>query len=370
MSKKLLADWIRQGAPWEEHWAFKVPQPPRIPKLNTKGWVRTTVDPFVLSQLEAESISPAKDDSPARWLRRVTLDLTGLPPTSAERQTFLETFDAAVNDDETDQLFMETVDRLLASPAYGERWASVWLDQIRYADSKGLGSDGRRNIWKYRDWVIDALNRDMPYDQFTIKQLAGDLVPEPTIGDRIATAAHRLTQTNEEGGTDDEEFRIAAVLDRVNTTWQAWQGVTFGCAQCHSHPYEPIEHDEYYKFAAFFNNTADTDLGEEHPKIKVPPGHRENTTGQGVLDNEIAKLNRKIWQSEFAILQDESDWQPVTKLSAKTNNKTKMAVSNEGEYSEFSTVGTVSSGTDLQLRFAPPSDLERITAIKLTILPI
>ena len=170
--------------------------------------------------------------------------------------------------------YERVVDRLLASPHFGERWASMWLDLARYADTTGYEADPHRDIWPYRDWVIRAFNDDMPYDEFTIKQLAGDLLESPTIDDRLATAFHRNTQTNTEGGTDDEEFRIAAVIDRVNTTWQVWQATTFGCVQCHSHPYDPIRHEEYYKFMAIFDDTRDADVDEDLPRLDVPLGSK------------------------------------------------------------------------------------------------
>ena len=253
------------------------------------NWCRQATDRFILAKLEEEGIAPAEDEVPTRWLRRVSLDLIGLPPTPAE----VAAFESAI-ETQQEHAYEEAVDRLLNRPEFGERWASVWLDQIRYADSKGLGLDAPRKAWKFRDWVIDAFNRDMPYDEFTVRQIAGDLLPNPTIEDYIATAAQRLTQSNEEGGTDDEEFRIEAILDRVNTTWQVWQGVTFGCVQCHSHPYDPFEHDEYYKFAAFFNNTADSDLDEDWPVLKVPvdSAHYDQAAK---LDSQIRPLHRNIW---------------------------------------------------------------------------
>ncbi len=221
---ELFKKWIRDGAKWTNHWSFETPQPKTLPSIKHTQWPRQRIDHFVIAELERHGIAPADDEVPHRWLRRVTLDLTGLPPTPEELEAFLADLNQASGN--PDEAYVRVVDRLLGSPNFGERWASVWLDQVRYADSKGLGLDGRRNVWKYRDWVIDAFNHDMPFDQFTIKQLAGDLLPNATIDDRIATATNRLTQSNEEGGTDDEEFRVAAVLDRVSTTFQTWQGLT------------------------------------------------------------------------------------------------------------------------------------------------
>ncbi|MCB1093733.1 MAG: DUF1549 domain-containing protein, partial [Verrucomicrobiae bacterium] len=220
---------------------------------------------FVLARLKEEGLNPSLEAAADRWLRRVSLDLIGLPPTPSEREAFLQDVSQ-----QGEAAYEAVVDRLLDSPHFGERWASMWLDQVRYADSKGLGLDGRRTIWKYRDWVIDAFNRDLPYDEFTVKQLAGDLLPDPTMDDLIATACHRTTQSNEEGGTDDEEFRVEAVVDRVNTTWQVWQGLSFGCAQCHNHPYDPLKNREYYQFMAYFNNSADCDVNSDAPTVMAP----------------------------------------------------------------------------------------------------
>lgn len=361
----LLTEWIRQGAPWEaSHWAYAKPQSSPLPKVNDATWQRGPIDQLVLARLESEGLRPSDDASPERWLRRVTLDLTGLPPTLEECDKFLSRF---AND--PDAARRDAVDRLLDSPAFGERWASVWLDQIRYADSKGLGLDGRRSIWKFRDWVIQAFNDDMPYDDFTVKQIAGDLLPNPSVSDLIATAAHRTTQSNEEGGTDDEEFRIGAVLDRVNTTWQAWQGVTFGCVQCHSHPYDPFRNEEYYQFAAFFNNTRDCDLNEDWPTINAPLDTDQYPEATR-LDQEITSLRESIWENEFQLLADSDSWKPLVDLKASTNTATKVDVERSEDHDEFFTVDTVSRNTDITLEAPLPDDLQTLTAIRLTVMPL
>ena len=365
----LLTRWIEQGAKWSNHWAFEKPLPQKIPAVQKSDWPLQSIDHFVLARLEKEKIKPAQTATPERWLRRVTLDLTGLPPTLEERNAFVKKLEQSTTNQQKEAVYNETVDQLLNSPAYGERWATVWLDQIRYADSKGLGIDGRRNVWKYRDWVIDALNRDMPYDQFTVKQIAGDLLPNSTIEDLIATAAHRVTQTNEEGGTDDEEFRIAAVLDRVNTTWQAWHGVTFGCVQCHSHPYDPFRQDEYYKFAAFFNNTADTDLDQDWPTVQVPI-NTSDYEAASKLDQRIESLNQQIWETEYSVLADNNHWKPLKVLTAKTNNQTKVTIESKPDHDEYHTVDTVSRNTDFTLTAPIPDGLRRLTAIRFTAMPL
>ena len=256
----ILTQWIEEGAEWEDHWAYVKPQPVEPPNVFS-DWVENDIDNFILHRLEAEKIQPSPKADKAALLRRVSFDLTGLPPTLEELEEF--------TNDTTAKAYEKVVDRLLASPRYGEHWASMWLDLARYADSKGYEKDDYRTIWKYRDWVINAFNQDMPYDQFTIEQLAGDLLPNPTEDQLIATAFHRNTMNNDEGGTDNEEYRIAAVIDRVNTTWDVWQATTMSCVQCHSHPYDPIRNEEYYKFMAFLNNTADVDVPSESPNLKI-----------------------------------------------------------------------------------------------------
>ncbi|MBC7892752.1 MAG: DUF1549 domain-containing protein, partial [Sphingobacteriaceae bacterium] len=217
----LVKRWIDQGAEWEEPWSYRPPDRTLSPPDVGKGWARNGVDRFVFQKLATDSLKPAPQAHRATLLRRVSLDLTGLPPTPAEAAVFLK--------DTSPNAYEKAVDRLLASPAFGERWAAMWLDLARYADSKGYEKDVARSIWKYRDWVIDAFNRDMPFDQFTVEQLAGDLLPTPTENQLIATAFHRNTMANDEGGTVDEEFRNAALVDRVGTTWEVWQGTTMAC---------------------------------------------------------------------------------------------------------------------------------------------
>ncbi|SDJ90166.1 Carbohydrate binding module (family 6) [Catalinimonas alkaloidigena] len=254
-----LRQWIKQGAAWEDHWAYLPPRSAEAPP-DTSGWARNALDQFVLSRLQAAGLRPNPEADRATLLRRVSLDLTGLPPRWEDVQAFQQ--------DTSPDAYEKVVDRLLASPHFGERWASLWLDLARYADTKGYEKDQHRNIWRFRDYVIGAFNADKPFDEFTREQLAGDLLPHPTDTQLIATAFHRNTTNNDEGGTDDEEFRTAAILDRVNTTWEVWQGTTMGCVQCHSHPYDPFRHEEYYQLMAFFNNTRDEDVPDESPTLK------------------------------------------------------------------------------------------------------
>jgi mono/diheme cytochrome c family protein len=280
-----LRNWIEQGAIYTPHWAFQKPQKSAIPKVKTANWVRNPIDAFVLARLEKEKIAPAPQADRATLLRRVSLDLIGLPPTPQERDAFLA--------DTSPQAYDRVVDRLLASPHFGEKWARMWLDLARYADSAGYGSDPLRpNLYPWRDWVINAFNRNLPYDQFTTEQLAGDLLSNPTRDQLVATAFHRNTMTNTEGGTDDEEFRVAAVKDRAITTAQVWMGLTLGCAQCHTHKYDPITQKEFYRFFAFFNQTEDFDQPDERPTMPLPTPEQE--TKIAALKAEIATLDAKL----------------------------------------------------------------------------
>lgn len=257
---QLIADWIDQGAEWEEHWAYIPPDTSITPPETVYADIaENEIDHFVFAKLEEMGLPPSTKAGKEMILRRLHLDLTGLPPSQNDYDTFLA--------DQSIKAYENQIDGLLNSPRFGEKWASMWLDLARYSDSKGYEKDLHREIWKYRDWVIDAFNQDMPFDQFTIEQLAGDLLPNATESQMIATAFHRNTMANDEGGTHDEEFRVAAVLERVGTTFEVWQGTTMACAQCHSHTYDPIRHEEFYQTMAIFNNTVDKDLYNEQPKL-------------------------------------------------------------------------------------------------------
>jgi hypothetical protein len=255
---ELLTKWIGQGAQWQDHWAYIKPEAVDPPPVSS-GWGFNAIDQFVLQKIKASDLNASAEADKATLLRRVYLDLIGIPPSPEELQAFL--------DEKNPDAYETVVDSLLASPQYGEKWASMWMDLARYADTKGYERDAERKIWKYRDWVIRAFNEDIPYDEFVTIQLAGDLMPNPTDEHLIATAFHRNTMTNDEGGTDNKEFRVAAVIDRVNTTWSILQGTTMECVQCHSHPYDAIRQEDFYKSYAFFNNTADEDVWSESPKL-------------------------------------------------------------------------------------------------------
>lgn len=267
----ILRRWIKEGAVWGDHWVYLPVKPVEIPEQNS-GWFNfnagneegvSDIDHFINDRIQKEKLIANGEADKPTLLRRASLDLVGLPPPASLAQQYLQT--------KSGQGYEQLVDSLLASPHFGERWAAIWLDIARYADTKGYERDDERKIWRYRDWLINAFNEDKPYDRFLTEQIAGDLIPDATDEQYIATAFHRNTMTNDEGGTDNEEFRTAAVLDRVNTTWETLMGTSFSCVQCHSHPYDPFKHEEYYKFVAFFNNTRDEDTYDDYPLLRHFP---------------------------------------------------------------------------------------------------
>ncbi|WP_206026201.1 PSD1 and planctomycete cytochrome C domain-containing protein [Roseimicrobium sp. ORNL1] len=250
--RTLLKTWIQQGAKYEEHWSFLPIQRTSPPPVQQVAGVRNTIDLFIRAELEKHHLPISPEADAITLLRRVSLDLTGLPPSPAEVKAFLS--------DKRPDAYERTVERLLDSPHFGERWGRHWLDMARYADSNGfLGDAVRPNAWRYRDWVINAINRDLPFDEFTIEQLAGDLLPEASVTQRAGTGFHRNAALNTEAGVDKEEARFQNLADRVNTTGRVWMGLTLGCAQCHTHKYDPITIRDYYSTYAFFNNTVDKD---------------------------------------------------------------------------------------------------------------
>ncbi len=309
----LLQKWIEQGAPWpdllsgdelvKEHWAFVEPVKPRLPDSSTlkrAWWPKCELDLFTLERMEEHGLAPSPEADRATLARRVSLDLIGLPPTPAELDTF-------VTDRATDA-YERYVRRLLESPRYGERWASVWLDLARYADSCGYGQDPLRPfMWRWRDWVIDAFNGNEPFDRFTIEQLAGDLLPEPSLDQLLATAFHRNTMTNTEGGTVDEEFRVAAVKDRIESTMQIWMGLTFGCAKCHSHKFDPIPQKDYYRFFAFFNQTEDSDRPDDEPRIATPT--QEQQARRAGLAAKLADVARRRDALAANLAEGQARWE-------------------------------------------------------------
>jgi hypothetical protein len=320
----ILKKWIDQGAPWGEHWAYQKPEKPDVPSVGgffarlgliedeDTRFAKNEIDNFVLHKLKEEGLEHAKPADKGTLLRRVYLDLTGLPPTEEQLQAFLK--------DNSENAYEKVVDQLLASSAYGERWAAMWLDLARYADTKGYERDVYRNIWRYRDYVIKAFNEDKPFDQFTVEQLAGDLLPNPTNEQLIATGFHRNTMNNDEGGTVDEEFRVAATIDRVNTTFDVWQGTTMGCVQCHTHPYDPFRHEEYYKLMAFFNNARDEDVVSDTPYLRFYKPE-DSTKIEELKSWILAKgRNGKEFEKFVRILEPKFNSHDIEPLSAGTSS--------------------------------------------------
>ena len=314
----LVRRWIDGGAVYQPHWAFRPITRPALPQPNANDWVRNPIDAFVLSRQQAAGIQPSPEADRQTLIRRVFLDLLGLPPAPEQVDAFLR--------DQAPDAFERLVDSTLASPRYGERWARHWLDQARYADTNGYTVDSERSIWPYRDWVIKALNRDLPFDRFTIEQLAGDLLPNPTQDQLIATGFHRNTLVNQEGGVDAEQFRNEAVMDRVNTTGAVWLGLTVGCAQCHTHKYDPITLREYYQLFAFFNSSRD--VNSVTPTIQV--AGQEVRQRLEEFDRQIADAKRALAehgrkQSELPAGKEPSDGKPVEWLTLAVDDVRSLA---------------------------------------------
>lgn len=311
---ELIRKWVVQGAPYEKHWSFVPPVKPSLPKLNDweKNWVRNEIDHFVAAKLAQLQLQPSSEADPPRLIRRVALDLTGLPPSAEMVERFVKR--------PTNETYGQIVDELLASPSYGEHWTAMWLDLARYADTIGYASDTNRIIWPWRDWVIKAFNSNMPYDEFTIEQIAGDLLPGATIDQKLATAFHRNTLNNSEGGTSDEEFRTIAVKDRISTTVNVWMGLTLRCAECHTHKYDPISQTEYYQFLDFFNQTLDEDKNDERPVLDVYPDGREDEFTR--MDSEIAKLKKQLADAKPV-------WSTLTPTQAESRDGANLKIQSD-----------------------------------------
>ncbi|HET7220037.1 MAG TPA: PSD1 and planctomycete cytochrome C domain-containing protein [Vicinamibacterales bacterium] len=325
----ILRAWIDQGAsmagvsatdpaasapPVEEHWAYVAPVRREPPTVANTAWVKNAIDRFTLARLEREGLSPSQEADRAVLLRRVTLDLTGLPPSLTELNDFLA--------DRSEGAYENVVDRLLASPHYGERWARPWLDLARYADTNGYEKDNRREIWKYRDWVIAALNRDLPFDRFTIEQIAGDMLPNATDDQRIATGFHRNAMTNEEGGVDPEESMYETLVDRVNTTATTWLGSTLACAQCHNHKYDPFSQKDYFRFLAFFANS-DYDArtfgdGTRYFEGRLDLATPEQEKARAGLQKEIERLEQTLKTDTPELRRAEASWEDAVQAAERS----------------------------------------------------
>jgi hypothetical protein len=365
----ILRRWIEQGAEYEGHWAFLPLTNAPPPAVKDESWVANPIDRFILARLEQDGIAPSPPADPATLIRRLSLDLTGLLPSPEEVEAF--NADSIRN---PQSAIRNLTDRLLASPHYGERWGRHWLDQARYADSNGYSIDSERQMWPYRDWVIKALNDDMPFDRFTIEQLAGDLLPNATKSQRVATAFHRNTLINEEGGTDKEQFRHEAVVDRVNTTGAVWLGLTVGCCQCHTHKFDPIQHREYYELFAFFNNASDINnrgatlsvtRGEIFgrpvtPSKPPPPDSAELAKQQSAWEKtELARLTKLDQQQDAA----EAAW-----LTARIADHSTASGAGFRLLDDQSLLSDGRGAANETYRVVARTDLKTIAAVRLRVL--
>ena len=358
---ELLRQWIQQGAQYDQHWSYQVPHRPTLPVVQNVDWPNNAIDYFTLAKLESAGLSPASESDRFALARRLSLDLTGLPPTWSEAKEFA--------DDHRPDAYEAYVDSLLAKHSFGERWARVWLDLARYADSAGYADDPPRTIWAFRDYVIRSLNENKPFDQFTLEQIAGDLLDDPTEDQLIATAFHRNTLTNNEGGTNNEEFRNVAVVDRVNTTMAVWMGTTMACAQCHTHKYDPITHEEYFRFFAFFNQTEDADLKDERPVVEIWSDEQKSTRAR--LQEKIASLRRELNRSTpeiereqrkwLANLHDEPAWDTI--MPTTTESKTRDLVVDDDGWIDVSGHKPVRD----QYTLTFPLNRESVTGIRLEV---
>ncbi len=354
--KLLLKKWVQEGAAYEKHWAFEAPVRPVVPSVSDESWVSNPIDAFVLARLESEGLQPSPAAKPLALLRRLSLDLTGLPPTIEEIDQFQQ--------QETEHAYEFALDRLLASPHFGEKWAREWLDAARYADSDGYEKDLPREVWMYRDWVINALNKDMPYDQFIVEQIAGDLLPKPTQSKQIATGFMRNSMTNREGGIDPEQFRMEAMFDRMDAIGKSVLGLTLQCAQCHTHKYDPLTHTDYYRLFAFINNCDEAEIAvytkeQERQRQQVFQKMEE-------IESELKRKNpdwkSKMAQWEESLTEHDSKWIIVT-----------PDVDSSGGQKHY----LLEDGSILAQGYAPPTqnsdfkaqvDLPKITGIRLELL--
>ncbi|MDX1927864.1 MAG: PSD1 and planctomycete cytochrome C domain-containing protein [Pirellulaceae bacterium] len=313
--KESIRRWILEGAAWGKHWSFELPQRPSLTQDHTANSSETPIDVLVRTNLAKRNLTMQAPASPHTLVRRVWLDLVGLPPTPEIADRFAS--------DPSDKAYEALVDELLASPQFGEHWARMWMDLARYADTKGYEKDLGRTMWPYRDWLIQAINADMPLDQMTVEQIAGDLLPADNQDHIIPTAFHRNTMSNDEGGTDDEEFRTIAIKDRIDTTMQVWMGLTAGCAKCHSHKYDPISQSEYYQLFAIFNQTEDADRYDDAPTHElIAP---ETAAKRSELEARVAALTKEREAvDKRAAEQEDYRWNPVMLLDANATSGAKL----------------------------------------------
>lgn len=301
--KELISSWVKQGANWKQHWAFVPVHRPSLPKVVQAQWPINGIDYFVLARLESLGLRPSPAASRETLIRRVTLDLTGLPPTPNEVEAFI--------DDRSIDAYEKVVDRLLSSERFGEHMAVMWLDAARYADTDGYQNDGPRDMWRWRDWVIDAYNSGMPFDQFTIEQLAGDLLPDASLDQKIATGFNRNHRYNSESGLVLEEFLLENAVDRVDTTSTVWMGLTMGCARCHDHKYDPLLQREYYQLISYFNNVGESGravkFGNSEPWVVAPTTSQQARLAK--LDGAIVEARRALSQADAEIVEAQDAWE-------------------------------------------------------------
>jgi hypothetical protein len=368
--KQLLKQWIAQGAEYQKLWSFVSPQRPALPAVKNATWLRNEIDRFILARLEAEGLRPSAEADKTTLIRRVTLDLTGLPPTLAEIDAFLA--------DDSDKAYDRVVDRLLASPHYGERLALEWLDAARYADTHGFHIDSGRDMTRWREWVIDAFNHNLPFDRFTIEQLAGDLLPSATLDQKVASGFNRNHMINFEGGAIPQEYHNAYIVDRVNTTGTVWLGLTIGCAQCHDHKYDPLTQKEYYQLYAFFHNVPESGLdgskGNAMPFLKSPTGEQQRK--MDALRAEQTRLEEHLKQPSPQLDAALAEWEktalaeaavPWTVLDA-SQFASKGGATLEKLEDKSLVAGGANPATETYTIVAA-SDLQRITAVRLEALP-
>lgn len=366
-----LKQWIAEGANYDRHWAYAMPRKFELPRAPAEwnAWPKNAIDHFVLNQQLKRGFSPSDPADRRTMARRVALDLTGLPLTVKEVEAFANSNDP--------QAYEKLVDGLLARPSFGEHWARKWLDLARYADSAGYADDPPRTIWAYRDWVIRAMNSNMPFDQFTREQMGGDLLPNPTEDQLIATAFHRNTLTNSEGGTQDEEFRAAAIVDRVNTTMAVWMGTTMGCAQCHTHKYDPLTQEEYFQFYAVFNNTQDADRRNESPTLPLFTAEQKQKREQ--WQEQIAELQEQLntpspklaqeqtlWENA---LQKKIEWQTITPKNATRTSGQEILVASDGTLSVESEAVETLPLKDTYVVDLPIAANQKVSAVRLSTIP-
>jgi hypothetical protein len=365
-----LKTWIKEGARWEDHWSFQPPRKPSCPKVADQKWVRDPLDAFVLARLDRDHLKPEPEASREAWLRRASFDLTGLPPTTMEIDQFLA--------DKRTDAYEAQVDRLFKSQRYGERQAEDWLDLARYADTSGYQGDVPREIWKWREWVINAFNANMPFDQFTIEQLAGDLLPNATLAQKVATGFNRNHPTNSEAGEEEDEYRSAYVVDRVNTTATVFMGVTLACAQCHDHKYDPLTQRDYYSFYAYFNNIKERDSEYMNPRPSIPVPSADQEPRLADLKARIDALKKRLERDDSLTDAAQKEWERDTlKRLGKPIGWTTPPLS--GMLSRGgSQLKLLDDGSILSTGPAPVKDTydimllpgkKRITALRLEVLP-